>query len=148
MGWVRDEPQDSGLNNQVDGDELHCSREYWKKSKFHNFIYSFIHTLNKYLFSLAWKINIEQMHSLNITKKCHLGTVYFVVPMRYARWMYGSKVQGTLSARYIRDRMKITNTQTLTTFSPTPESSPDQETSMDAKLLLWTLGMQDTENEK
>ena len=88
------------------------------------------------------------MHSLNITKKCHLGTVYFVVPMRYARWMYGSKVQGTLSARYIRDRMKITNTQTLTTFSPTPESSPDQETSMDARLLLWTLGMQDTENEK
>lgn len=77
-----------------------------------------------------------------------LKHVYFAASMRSTRWMNGSKIQGTLSASYIHDRMKITNRQMLTTFPPTPKSSPGQESSTDARLLLWPLGMQDKENEK
>lgn len=61
--------------------------------------------------------------------------------------MNGSKIQGTLSVRHIRDRMRMLTSKCSQPSLPHPESSPGQESSMDARLLLWTLGMQNNEKE-
>lgn len=80
MGWVRDNLQDSGLNNLVDGDVFQCPREYWRNYKFHNFIFSFIYILNNYSFNLTWKRTLNKCIRWTLERSAILGNADFMVP--------------------------------------------------------------------
>ena len=74
MGWIRDDIQDYGLNNQVDSGVFHCPREYWRK--LHNlFTHQFIHSTNICSSFIEEKYRTNEF--INFTKKCSLGTCWF-----------------------------------------------------------------------